>query len=55
MLWEHVARVQIPAPRLRKAEATLRRGEGLMRDWYSGIMSPFQGEEAGSIPVSRFH
>lgn len=25
----------------------------ILRDWYSGIMTPFQGVEAGSIPVSR--
>ena len=55
VFWEDLVRVQISAARLRVAEATLRRGEGPMRDWYSGIMSPFQGEEAGSIPVSRFH
>lgn len=25
----------------------------ILRVWYSGIMSPFQGEETGSIPVTR--
>ena len=24
-----------------------------MRDWYSGIMTAFQADETGSIPVSR--
>ena len=25
----------------------------IMRDWYSGIMTAFQADETGSIPVSR--
>lgn len=53
VFWEDLVRVQISAARLRKAVASLRRGEGPLRVSYIGITTAFQAVERSSTLLTR--